>query len=61
MVGTTMSGASMLEPAAVISTTSKGSPYTQAWTIAMQLEKRLKAESRKRSFWDPEVRRDREV
>ena len=28
-----------------------------AWMACMELEKRLKAESRKLSFWDPEVRR----
>ncbi|GAX73413.1 hypothetical protein CEUSTIGMA_g865.t1 [Chlamydomonas eustigma] len=34
-----------------------GLPHAQAWARAMQLEKQLKAESRKRSFWDPEVRK----
>ena len=34
-----------------------GSPHAQAWAHAMELERRLKVESRKRSFWDPEVRR----
>ena len=34
-----------------------GTAQSQAWAQAMELEKRLKSESRKRSFWDPEVRR----
>ena len=34
-----------------------GSPHAQAWAQAMEVEKRLKSESRKRSFWDPEIRR----
>ena len=29
----------------------------QAWTASMDLERRLKAELRKRGFWDMEVRR----
>ena len=29
----------------------------QAWSQSMELERRLKAESRKRGFWDIEIRR----
>ena len=54
-----MSDTDMLsDAAAVLSNASNngiGSPHTQAWSQAMQLEKRLKGEARKRSFWDPEV------
>ena len=49
----------MLSDAAAVlsnaSNTGMGSPHSQAWSQAMQLEKRLKGEARKRSFWDPEV------
>ena len=54
-----MSDTDMLSDAAAVlsnaSNTGMGSPHTPAWSQAMQLEKRLKGEARKRSFWDPEV------
>lgn len=39
---------------------SGGEPQARhgaAWTQALELEKRLRAEQRKKSFWDVEVRR----
>ena len=52
-----MSSTSMTDGFAAISPPVSGSMgLDQTWGSAMQLEKRLKAESRKRSFWDPEVK-----
>ncbi|KAG1669143.1 hypothetical protein FOA52_002654 [Chlamydomonas sp. UWO 241] len=50
MGGTGAAGAQSTTPAPATATAT-------AWASCMELERRLKAESRKRSFWDPEVRR----